>query len=68
MKRERGYQRRSGRGSAASRVGQVRIIAGRLGGRRLRVSTARGLRPTPERTRETLFNWLQGTLEGARVL
>ena len=27
-----------------------------------------GLRPTPERTRETLFNWLQGGLEGARVL
>lgn len=27
-----------------------------------------GLRPTPERTRETLFNWLQGQLDGARVL
>ena len=68
MKRAGGYQRRSGRGSAASRGGQVRIIAGRLGGRRLRVPNARGLRPTPERTRETLFNWLQGTLEDARGL
>lgn len=27
-----------------------------------------GLRPTPERTRETLFNWLQGHLDGARVV
>ena len=68
MKRGTGYQRRSGRGSAGGRSGQVRIIAGRFGGRRIRVPAARGLRPTPERTRETLFNWLQGTLDGARVL
>jgi 16S rRNA (guanine966-N2)-methyltransferase len=68
MKRASGYQRRSGRGSASGRSGQVRIIAGRFGGRRIRFPAARGLRPTPERTRETLFNWLQGALEGARVL
>ena len=46
----------------------MRIIAGAFGGRRLRVPAAPGLRPTPERTRETLFNWLQGGIEGARVL
>lgn len=46
----------------------MRIVAGTLGGRRLRVASAPGLRPTPERTRETLFNWLQGIVEGARVL
>ena len=68
MKRRAGYQRRSGRGSAAGRSGQIRIIAGRFGGRRLRVPDARGLRPTPERTRETLFNWLQGALDDARVI
>lgn len=65
MKRQGGYQRRPGRGSGG---GQVRIVAGALGGRRLRVATAPGLRPTPERTRETLFNWLQGQLLDARVL
>lgn len=71
MKRQAGYQRRPGRGSAArtgSHAGQVRIVAGSLGGRRLRVATAPGLRPTPARTRETLFNWLQGTVQDARVL
>lgn len=69
MKRQAGYQRRPGRGSAGTRGGgQVRIVAGELGGRRLRVATAPGLRPTPERTRETLFNWLQGRVRDARVL
>ncbi len=32
------------------------------------VAPVPGLRPTPERTRETLFNWLQGRMAGARVL
>lgn len=68
MKRRAGYQRRSGRGSAPGRSGQLRIVAGRFGGRRLRVPDARGLRPTPERTRETLFNWLQGAVDDARVI
>jgi 16S rRNA (guanine966-N2)-methyltransferase len=46
----------------------VRIVAGRLGGRRLPVPARPGLRPTPERTRETLFNWLRDAVDGARVL
>lgn len=62
----RGYQRKGGRGSAAP--GRVRIVAGRFRGRRLPVANAPGLRPTPERTRETLFNWLQGRMTDARVL
>ncbi|MDR9432573.1 MAG: 16S rRNA (guanine(966)-N(2))-methyltransferase RsmD [Spiribacter sp.] len=48
--------------------GQLRIIGGEWGGRRLSVGQAPGLRPTADRNRETLFNWLQGRLSGAKVL
>lgn len=48
--------------------GSVRIIAGHLRGSRLPVPDRPGLRPTSERVRETLFNWLQPHLPGARVL
>jgi 16S rRNA (guanine966-N2)-methyltransferase len=48
--------------------GHVRIIAGRLRGSRLPVPAAPGLRPTADRLRETLFNWLQGEVEGRRAL
>ena len=46
----------------------LRIIAGSLRGSRLAVSDRPGLRPTPDRVRETLFNWLSPWLEGARCL
>jgi len=46
----------------------VRIIAGSWRGRRLSFPDAQGLRPTPDRVRETLFNWLQFSLRGARCL
>ena len=46
--------------------GQVRIIGGKWKGRKLRV--AAGVRPTPDRVRETVFNWLAPRLPGARVL
>ena len=46
----------------------IRIIGGRFRGRRLRFPAVKGLRPTPERLRETLFNWLQGELAGVRCL
>lgn len=48
--------------------GKVRIIGGRWRGTRLDVPVADGLRPTSDRVRETLFNWLQPALPGARVL
>lgn len=48
--------------------GQVRIIGGRLRGSKLPVPDLPGLRPSGDRARETLFNWLQGELGGARVL
>jgi 16S rRNA (guanine966-N2)-methyltransferase len=49
-------------------AGRVRIIAGRLRGSRLEVPDAPGLRPTSDRVRETLFNWLAPHLPGARCL
>ena len=46
----------------------VRIIAGRWRGRRVPVSNSPGLRPTADRTRETLFNWLQYKIDGSKCL
>jgi 16S rRNA (guanine966-N2)-methyltransferase len=48
--------------------GKVRIIAGKWRGRKLDVVDAPGLRPTPDRVRETLFNWIQQEIVGARCL
>lgn len=48
--------------------GQVRIVAGRWRGRKLPVVEADGLRPTGDRVRETLFNWLQMHIPGRRCL
>ena len=48
--------------------GAIRIIAGRWRRRLLPVVAHEGLRPTPDRVRETLFNWLHGAIEGARCL
>lgn len=48
--------------------GFVRIIGGRWRGRRLTVPPGTAVRPTPDRVRETLFNWLGPVLEGARCL
>ena len=47
---------------------QIRIIAGRWRGRKLTVVDAPGLRPTPDRIRETLFNWLAQDCRNASVL
>ena len=52
---------------AASR-GQLRIIAGRWRSRRLLFPDLDGLRPTPDRVRETLFNWLQADVPGSICL
>jgi 16S rRNA (guanine966-N2)-methyltransferase len=51
-----------------SRPGRVRIIGGSLRNSRLEVPELAGLRPTPERVRETLFNWLAPIIEGASCL
>ena len=46
----------------------MRVIGGSERGRRLQVPKGRDVRPTPDRVRETLFNWLQGEVAGAAVL
>jgi 16S rRNA (guanine966-N2)-methyltransferase len=48
--------------------GRIRIIGGQLRNSRLDVPDLPGLRPTPERVRETLFNWLAPVIDGARCL
>ena len=47
---------------------QLRIIGGQWRSRRLRFPAVEGLRPTLDRVRETVFNWLQFDVEGSRVL
>lgn len=56
----------SGRKSAST--GHIRIIGGSLRNSRLDVPDQPGLRPTPQRVRETLFNWLASSIGGARCL
>lgn len=50
------------------RPSQLRIIAGEWRSRRFSFTEQPGLRPTPDRVRETLFNWLTSRIEGARCL
>ena len=47
---------------------QLRIIGGEWRGRKLRFPDVAGLRPTTDRVRETLFNWLAPVIHGARCL
>ncbi len=51
-----------------ARRNQVRIIGGQWRGRKLDFPDVEGLRPTPDRVRETVFNWLQPVIAGARCL
>lgn len=48
--------------------GKVRIIGGEWRGRLLAIPAVEAIRPTPDRVRETVFNWLQDVVVGARVL
>jgi 16S rRNA (guanine966-N2)-methyltransferase len=56
------------RARTAVAAGKVRIIGGRLRGSKIAVPDLPGLRPTPDRVRETLFNWLMPFIDGARCL
>lgn len=47
---------------------QLRIIGGEWRGRKLRFPDVPNLRPTPDRVRETIFNWLAPMIHGARCL
>ena len=56
------------RRSKTLRPGRLRIVAGQWRSRLLAVADESALRPTPERIRETLFNWLSPNIEGKRCL
>ncbi|EMK3757502.1 16S rRNA (guanine(966)-N(2))-methyltransferase [Providencia rettgeri] len=49
-------------------LGQIRIIGGKWRGRKLPVRDSEGLRPTTDRIKETLFNWLMPVIRDARCL
>jgi 16S rRNA (guanine966-N2)-methyltransferase len=51
-----------------SQPGRLRIVAGNWRSRLLDIADVEGLRPTSERIRETLFNWLSPRIAGARCL
>jgi len=59
---------RKGRSTPVAQYNQVRIIGGFHRGRKLNFPSVMGLRPTSDRVRETLFNWLQPVLSGATCL
>jgi len=61
--------KRNNRGSqGANNLGKLRIIGGRWRSRQLPIIEAEGLRPTTDRVRETVFNWLQQDIAGRRCL
>ena len=46
----------------------LRVIGGEWRGRRIRFPAVEAIRPTPDRVRETLFNWLQQDVRGSNCL
>ena len=61
-------RRQAGPSATSGYPGTLRIIAGTWRRRRLIVPNVAGVRPTPDRVRETLFNWLNPWLPGARCI
>lgn len=59
---------RKGSVSPVALNNQIRIIGGEYRGRKLNFPSSEGLRPSGDRVRETLFNWLQPMLPGAACL
>jgi len=60
--------KQSGKANKKNPPGRLRIVAGIWRSRLLDIDDVVGLRPTPERIRETLFNWLSPGIAGARCL
>lgn len=54
--------------SQKNQMGSFRVIGGEWRSRRLEFPVVESLRPTTDRVRETLFNWLAATLPGARIV
>jgi 16S rRNA (guanine966-N2)-methyltransferase len=61
-------RKRGGGGQRAGQARVLRIIGGMWRGRKLRFPPSPEIRPTPDRVRETLFNWIAAHLPGARCL
>lgn len=68
MTRQRSSRSSASRRTPAQRVSKLRIIGGEFRRRQLPVLDSPGLRPTPDRVRETLFNWLSQQFYGQQVL
>src|SRR5262245_49744399 len=71
MPRGRSVEKRRRGRAARGRPGlrnELRIIGGKWRGRRVQFPDLPELRPSPDRVRETLFNWLAPVIEGARCL
>jgi 16S rRNA (guanine966-N2)-methyltransferase len=49
-------------------AGELRVIGGEWRGRKIRFPPVPAIRPTPDRVRETVFNWLQPVIAGSRCL
>lgn len=64
----RGPSRRSARPRLGRARNELRIIGGKWRGRRVQFPDLDAIRPTPDRVRETLFNWLQHVIAGSRCL
>ena len=62
------YSKKTGSQNNNKQSSQVRIIGGRYKRQNLKFIDAEGLRPTPDRLRETIFNWLMPYLYDAKVL
>ncbi|HEX2585450.1 MAG TPA: 16S rRNA (guanine(966)-N(2))-methyltransferase RsmD, partial [Steroidobacteraceae bacterium] len=60
--------RKSGNAAASNGANRLRIIGGRWRGSKLNFPNIDAIRPTPDRVRETLFNWLQTDISNARCL
>jgi 16S rRNA (guanine966-N2)-methyltransferase len=58
----------SNKGNRGPTAGTLRVIGGKYRSRQIRVPARPGLRPTPDRVRETLFNWLGQDLDGLACL
>ncbi|WP_251358662.1 16S rRNA (guanine(966)-N(2))-methyltransferase RsmD [Kangiella sp. TOML190] len=65
--RQKLHQNRT-KSCTSSKKGVFRVIGGQHKGRKLNFIEVEGLRPSLDRVRETLFNWLQAQIHGAKVL
>lgn len=68
MANRQNFNKSSNRKPSRAKKGMFRVIGGQWKGRKLSFIEVEGLRPSLDRVRETLFNWLQADIHGAKVL